>query len=270
LIWNGGRLNTTEYPQVTYDKVFTYYRTVPNFHLRHVCTNVLIDEELAKDEKCNDLIKNYTTQDDYIIINSAPLYKHLLQFFPKDHFIWSTTLGIQDPEVINELSKNNMFVVTYYHNNNDNYLRQLTHPENLELIVAESCANPHCPSQMNHYMGLSKAQLGLPLSKGEFVNCPYQFHFPNDSTPQFEFKIRMKLPHAIDNNRIEELAAMGIHHFKISARFTQPDLFFWIVTYYLFLPEYREQAYKELLITNEKNLFKDKLKNKQFENIKNI
>jgi len=58
----------------------------------------------------------------------------------------------------------------------------------------------------------------------------------------------MSHPHAINNQRIEELSNMGINHFKIAARFTMPNLFFWIITYYLVLPEYRTKVYNKLLI----------------------
>lgn len=78
LIWNGGRLNIIDMPQITYNKVFNYYNNLSNFHLRHSCTNTLIKNDLIYDIDCNNFIKNYVSQKDYIIINSSELYHYLL------------------------------------------------------------------------------------------------------------------------------------------------------------------------------------------------
>ena len=253
LIWNGGRPNLNNIPYINYNNVFTYFS---NFTLKHTCTNCLIDKELINDKACNEFIKKYTKPNDYIIINSKILYNHLLQFFPKNHFIWSATLDIVDINLVNELSMDQIVVLEYNYNNNDSYLEQLKNKHNIEIICAEPCI-AHCPNRKAHYLLNSQMQLSGQIDQSNSFVCPSCDY--TKMTVEQALEYQLSLPHGISNERINILSQMGFQDFKISGRFSTTPYFFYIICYYLVKEQYRELVFKNLLIQYKKNMFKNKI-----------
>jgi hypothetical protein len=72
------------------------------------------------------------------------------------NFVNSTTLGITDIDQVNNISKNEIYVLYYGKNNDNNYLKSLKYPENIEILCAETCI-PNCPYRSKHYEAISKA-----------------------------------------------------------------------------------------------------------------
>ena len=210
----------------------TAYREQPNFHLKHTCTNVLITEELLHDWLCNLFFKDYVQEQDSVIINSPLLEQYLKKTYPKiKTYIYSATLHLSDIKIINEKTKDNIVVLNYNYNNNDKYLSQLIHPENIEILCAEPC-EPNCPNRKQHYESLSKTQLLLPTDpKKDILKCPF-------NCEQKTFYEIQQSPCAISNARIEKLSQLGFQYFKLSGRNLPPPRWFEIILYYLVKPEY--------------------------------
>ena len=208
LIWNGGRINLSN-----------------------------------KHNKIYNFLKKYVSQQDKIIVNNPVLYTYLRKNYSFE-IIFSTTLCLNDIDTINKLSENNIYVLNYNYNNNDDYLRQLKHPEHIEILCGEPCVD-NCPDRLQHYRTISKQQLGLPLDDNDIIQCRHRV-MTEAITPQTEFDVIQNRANAIHNDRIEALAAQGFQYFKISGRFTSTPVFFKLISYYLILPEKREEAEKEL------------------------
>ena len=117
-------------------------------------------------------------------------------------------------------------------NNNNDYLKKLKYLNNIEILCAEPCA-PNCEKRIQHYDYISKNILDMIPADSQPWECPYK------SQNKILCKIQ-ELPHAINDERIEQLSQMGIQYFKISGR--NIKITAWIETMVLFLikPEYRE------------------------------
>lgn len=232
LIWNGGRpFNLRDWDMMQCREIIQYYR-YRNLELRHTCTNSLLTPVMCLDHYCNLFFKDCVESTDKIIINNKHLKNYIEAKYPKLKFIYSTTLGITDLQQINEITKDNMYVLHYKYNTDDNYISQLKNPENIEFLCAETCI-PNCPLRAIHYRSFSKIQLGLPLEDEEFFACPYD----TDYTP---FNKTISQPHAINNNRVDELAEKGFQYFKIGGRGLHPIKWLETIIYYLAKDEYRD------------------------------
>lgn len=241
MIWNGGRVRYNYgYTPWELDSVMQYYFNETSLKLHHTCTNLLIDEALAQDWLCNLFLTQYCREQDSIIVASEALHKHLLNSFKSEQIIYSTTLDITDVKTINEITKTNLFVLNYKYNNENNYLKQLEHPEKIEVLCAEPCVYG-CLNRNNHYKKISEQQLWLLNEEDlDSSSCPHGIEGRTFSEIQ-------TLPHAITNERIDELANMGFEYFKISGRTLNPYQWFETVIYYLVLPEYRDTI-RQLLV----------------------
>ena len=211
------------------------------------------------DTECNNVMNTYYRPIDYVIINSEKLHQHLLKIVPPNQFIYSTSLGIKDIDTVNKYSHNNIFVIDYMQNNNNEYLKQLININNIEVICAELCID-NCPNRKQHYIAMSKMNAGIKLDPNETTACIFKKSEENNFNSTLD-KYLLSFSHAIDNKRIEELSELGVQYFKISGRERSNILFFVFITYYLILPQYRETAKKELLINAEKIKIKYNLVN---------
>ena len=152
LKWNGGRGGAYNWANLPYKaslthKIMKYFSNKTNFSLLHTCTNLFIDtEDLLNDKICNEFLAYYYKPKDKVIIANPILKKYLHDKYPYISFVNSTTLGIIDINEVNKLSENEIYVVNYSKNNDNNYLMSLSNKDNLELICAEQCV-PNCPNR---------------------------------------------------------------------------------------------------------------------------
>lgn len=239
LIWNGGRVEYTSQKFNLFQtaKVMRYFHNKKNFILLHVCTNFFIENELLYDKKCNDFFDTYLRSQDKIIIASPSLKAYLNKKYQNCQFINSTTLGIIDLDKVNELSKNEVYVLYYGKNADNNYLSQLLYKDNIEILCAELCV-PNCPYRDKHYEIMSQAALGDIEILKTFTDCPAD---RNDRTSIS--KLIHTHNYMVPNKRIDELDNMGFHHFKISGRLLSPIEWFEILVYYLVKPEYQAEVH---------------------------
>lgn len=239
LLWTGGRLIALRgEPERPMEAILENFNQCEGVKLRHICTNSLITEELCLDYKSNYLLQYYMRPGDSITVASPILIEYLKKNYPQIPLIYSTTLNIKNIDEVNRITENNVYVMNYNFNNDDNYIKQLKHPENIEVLCAEPCV-PNCPNRTKHYTSISRTALGLDTEP--FV-CPFK-----SETRLFDDL--MELPHAITNERVDELSEMGIQYFKISGRAYTLPLWLYCIFYYLVRPEYLRRVYMHFLCT---------------------
>lgn len=242
LSWNGGRtICTNKDPLNCYDIVKNYHENFPNFHLRHTCTNLYITPELYNDYQNNLFLIESKYIGDSIIINNDNFGEYIKQKYPQYSLIYSTTKNIKTIEDYNKYSKNNLVVLNYIHNHNDDILSTLEYPKNIEILCAEECI-ANCPNRQEHYEVISKENMKMP-NIPEF-KCPYNVSkFPN-----FYSDI-LQRPHAITNQYINYLYdTYGIENFKISGRKNNNITYVESIIYYLIKPEYRDSVRQSALM----------------------
>lgn len=235
LLWTGGRFITDQYAMLMSD-VLHEFNKIPEIKLHHVCTNLLMTPELVTDYKSNYFFLHYIRSEDKAIIAHPLLIDHFKYNYPKISLIYSTTMNIKDIETVNEITKKNIYVLNYNYNYNDIYIKQLLYPNNIEVLCGEPCIL-NCPNREKHYKEISK--IALQINEGIYT-CPYEVE-------KYTADEILSLPHAMTNERIDQLSEMGIQYFKISGRSLDLPNWLAIILYYLALPEHREKIFFQLL-----------------------
>ena len=237
ILWAGGRRVGCDHDFMSMQEVLEDYSIAPEVELRHTCTNYFITKNIAYDYKTNYFMQHYLREQDKIIVANPLLIEYLQQNYPETKLIYSTTLNITDIKEVNKISKNNIYVLNYNYNNNNEYLKQLENINNIEILCAEPC-QPNCPKRVQQYKHISMEMLGL--TNGEDFICN------NNRDYRFKSEI-MQLPTAVTSERVDELAEMGIQYFKISGRLLKVPAWLDLIIYYLVLPQYQEQVFMQLL-----------------------
>lgn len=244
LIWNGGRCTMGPgNSQKKYQIYDTYKNFYPDFKIRHTCTNAYLTEDMFLDTLCNMWVEYTEDEKNSIIVNNDDLKKYLEQKYPKYNYVISVTKGLNDLNLYNQYSEHNLTVVNYNYNTNYDFLSQLTHPENIELICAEPCI-PNCPTRQMHWDRISKYQLGYPG-----VIEPVCTQIQNNGFLNFYTNI-LNRPYSLPNDQIDFLYEnFGIANYKLSGRGYEPYLYIELLLYYLIKPEYRDTLRQNLLQT---------------------
>lgn len=239
LIWNGGRMPNCDGVENNQfmGMILNELENYPTVKLRHTFTNCLITQELTYDYMCNHFVKTCIRPQDSVILNSQALIDYFNKTYPNIPIIYSTTLGITDIDTVNELTKNNIYVMNYNYNYDDTYIDQLKYPENIEVLGGEPCV-PNCLHRQAHYLQMSKSILHINDSNGIY-SCFY-------NTDTYDEFIKREIA-SLTNERIEQLTKKGIQYFKISGRGNNAPAWIDIILYYLTLPQYKDQVFKELI-----------------------
>lgn len=244
LIWNGGRINHQLHadPSDVWSMADAYHNI--GIHLRHTCTNCMLEPFHFSDVLCNNWIRYNEKEGESVIVHNSQLAEYIRTYYPKYNIIWSTTRQSDTIEKINNLSEKDMVVIDYKYNHDISYLSQLTHPENIEILCAEYCV-PNCPNRQAHYKSISKHQLWMPMRQEDIMVCPYE----NDKK-NLTFYDSLQMAHGVTNEYINELYQnYKIQNFKISGRAGSPMLVIEAACYYLIKPEYRDLVRHQCLLT---------------------
>lgn len=239
LIWNGGRPQPFHNFEQSYLLgVAQYYNQESEIKIRHTCTNLLLVPEMLYDWQCNLWLQINEHEGNAVIVATDILKEYVKERYPKYDIINSTTLNITDIDEINKLSETDLTVLNYTKNNDNEYLKQLQHPENIEILCAEPCSI-NCKNRKKHYEQTSRFQLWIDLDLDEY--CPHVDEMP------YNFYDVQKLPTAVDNDRVDQLAELGIQYFKLSGRQSPIHSWYEQIIYYLILPEYRDRVRQDWL-----------------------
>ena len=234
LIWDGGRNMSSMQLNYSMEEILERYSQFPEISFRHVFTNYLIDDNLAKDYICNNFVKKYIRPQDGVILASYGLIQHFRKNYPNIPIIYSTTLDIKEVGLVNKLTETNIYVLNWIYNNDDEYLAKLKHLENIEILCGDTCIY-NCPYRKWHYDVINESL----LYKDRDCKCRQSIDI-QDSFLDY----MLSQPQAITNERMDELANKGIQYFKISGRELPREALVCLLVYYLVKPAYLEQLIK--------------------------
>jgi hypothetical protein len=259
--WSGGR------PISTYHQAPGIFATVKNFNMkgisvRHVFNNLLIEDKHLLDQQGNTILNITENIDEQIqngcTVNSPILAEYIKKNYPNFYIVWSTTKELNDINTINELSKNNILVLSYNFNNDFEKLKQLKHPENIEILCSEEGCVPNCPYRMEHQLLTSKMNMNELDAFHTMVPCPNVLN----GTPTYYYNTVANRDWYISIDDIrEKYLPLGINKFKISGRsageITTINTIENYVNYFA-EPEYRDEIRNKLLVnyytSKDKNL----------------
>lgn len=241
-IWNSGRA------ACGWASIENIVSTVAAFNqqkisVRYTFTNSEIKGRHLLDYYCNTILQNTGNLvegvQNGVNINQPILADYISKNYPEFYLLWSTTKGINSIDETNKLSEDRITVL-YYGMNNTTALNELTHPENIEILVSEACIE-RCPKRFEHYSSIGKLQL---LEPSEPFQCPYgceQYYYYD--TP-------VKRDHYVSMEDIREIyLPLGINKFKISGRQDHPVNIIENYVNYFAKPEFRDNVRNKLLIT---------------------
>lgn len=230
-IWNGGRYmdNAAHKPVLDIIRDMMIQANIP---VRLTLTNCLVEETHLNDTYSNILVSTFHSDKNEILCNRDILETYLRDKYPKYKYISSTTKRLTDLEAVNtECEKDYTLVVLDYTRNKDfDFLKQLKHPEKIELLCNAVC-QPNCVRRSQHYEAISKAT--LTHDPGYLFQCNYC---------DLSFGGAMKHPHFISKDDINTYLDLGIQHFKLEGRTTHILDLIDILVYYLVKPESQEEV----------------------------
>lgn len=242
-IWNSGRA------ACGWTSIENIVNTVAAFNqqkisVRYTFTNSQITGRHLFDYQCNTILQATENlvegMQNGVNINQPILAEYIEKNYPNYYLLWSTTKGVNSIEETNRLSEDRITVL-YYGMNNTTALKELTHPENIEILVSEACIE-NCPKRFEHYESIGKLQLLQPSEPG--FRCPYgceQYFYYDKATSR---------GHYVDIDDIREIyLPLGINKFKISGRQDHPVNLIENYVNYFAKPEYRDDVRNKLLIT---------------------
>lgn len=241
-IWNSGRASCG------WASIENIVNTVAAFNqegisVRYTFTNSEIRGRHLMDYYCNTILQATKKLVDGVPngvnINKPILADYIAKNYPEYYLIWSTTKGVDSVEETNKLSEDRLTVL-YYGINNTTALKELTHPENIEVLVSEACIE-RCPKRLEHYKSIGKLQL---LEPSEPFKCPY------DCESYFYYEKPVMRDHYVSIDDIRDVyLPLGINKFKISGRQDHPVNIIENYVNYFAKPEYRDTVRNKLLIT---------------------
>lgn len=240
--WNGGRVQMLAKFKKEDVAVATQFLNENNITIRHTFTNCLLTEK-----DCNDTLGNLILKETYanqiikndINVASPYLEAYVRKNYPDFNIILSTTLCEKNIDVINERTKDTIMVLDYSLNNNFELLKQLKHPENIEILANERC-HDNCPARKKHYLELSKETLKL----GEGMDCVYS----NESINYYKTTTKRKHHITMEDIRTKYLP-LGFNKFKLVGRNMTPLYCIEGICEYLVKPEYKDEIRYELLLS---------------------
>ena len=242
--WNGGRVQKSNGFTKEDVKIATRFFNENGITIRYTFTNRLL-EESDMDDTCGNLILN-TTKENQLIkndvnIGTKVLEEYIKNYFPEFNIIYSTTLCITDIEQINKMTEKNLLVLDYTFNNDFEKLKQLKHPENIEILLNEAC-HDDCPVRKKHYLHHSKLNLKIEEEPGDITSCI----FNEEKDNYYDIVTTKKRYISIENIRKNYLP-LGFNKFKIVGRNTSVQFCTEAFCSYLVKPEFQNEIRYELL-----------------------
>ena len=205
-IWNGGGVSggsrtnkeimcgIRKYQDYGAQYWFTFTnRLLEPIHMSDTYGNAIakIGEELG----CAALVANDVMED------------YLREVYPKLEILQSICRCAYSIDEINKLSERSLTVIPIRHNNDfDGALKQLKHPENIEVLTNEACIEL-CPYNKTHYESFNRYML---RQSDTYHSC----RFPRENNESM-LKFRK---HYVPRELFPKYEELGIHHMKISGR----------------------------------------------------
>lgn len=232
-IWNGGR---EIWSPINFHQAFNQVQELKKegLHIKHVCSNMFIQEQDLKNKACNFWLKENEDSGDSVIVYSDLLAEYIRQNYPKYTIIYSTSRGKMTADKYNKLTVNNETVLYYSDNHNEDLMRHLIRPEKIEIIAGEPCVD-NCQYRKLHGEHVSLKQLGIfPFDKDPNFICPHSRENIN-----FFNSLEINKLSAVSNEWVDYLeTTYGFQTLKISGRTDTDYTLIEKLLYYLIKPEY--------------------------------
>lgn len=241
-VWNGGRGSGGSMITDEVRQCVEYYKN-KGISLRNTYTNSLINEGTVLDTTGNAILRLTQLPDKMngVTVNSTILANYIKENYPDFYIVWSTTLGKNPIEKINELTENDLMVLYYGLNNEFEQLKKLGHPEHVEILATEACVDK-CTQRQKHYLSMDKYFMHAEQFQEEPFRCPY------DCERYFYYEKPVNRRHHVTLEQMRnEYRELGINHFKISGRNDSPINLCENYVNYLVKPEYRDDVRNRFL-----------------------
>lgn len=241
-IFNGGRVINGSFDYKDVKRDIQFYNQL-GIKVRFTFTNCLLNDDDVKDRTGNLILR--TALENQIIKNDvnvgSPSMEKMIKNRYENYFniIYSTTLCIKDIDKINDYSKENLLIPDYSVNNNFELLRQIKHPENIELLADESCFE-NCPIRRQHYILYSKENLKEDATP---INCYF-----DDKCDSNYYRSNRTRNHYISIDDIrEKYLPLGYNKFKIVGRGEPVLKVIEAYANYFVKPEFRNEIRYDLI-----------------------
>lgn len=226
--FNGGGLNTSSpIPVLKMREELNWYKYY-GINSKLTFTNALVEERDTYDRYFNAILREYDKPGNSVIYNNDLVKKYVKANYKNFEFTKSITSGLKFDEV-NKYSEEDLTVLPLIYNSEDKILSKLEHPENIEILVNETCV-PTCPFKYTHYRDFNKYKLYL---QDYYDDCFFDYHRVKENyAPHYIFY----------REQLDRFVNFGIDKFKISGRSMSPQAMVSLAYDYckfFVLPEYR-------------------------------
>lgn len=241
--WNGGRIIEGGFDMNIVINTVEYFNS-KNIKIRYTFTNSLIGIKELEEWIPNQILqitKNHQTLINDVNVSSEELEKHLRNVHPEFRILYSTTKMLKTIDEINNASERGLVVPDYNVNADINLLKSLKHPENIELLVSETCMD-NCPHRKSHYENIARCQLQEDI---KYIGCAYAEDYANGNITLSTIK---NFKHSISYKKMNEVyLPIGINKAKIAGRKDNPLRAIEAYLDYLVKDEYQDEIRLELI-----------------------
>lgn len=236
-IWNGNR-EFQNMSQCSIEEVENIIQAYQDFGVtfRLTFTNFMLEEKHLGDEYGNAIAYVVEKHKGMAIVSTPMMYDFIREKYPGLDVSWSTTTDFGNTAEervakINELSRERVVVVPYDMNNKP-ILMQLQHPENIEVLVNETCIDD-CPRRREHWKKCCLMNMGILEGK---QSCLMR---------QYRGTDRWKMHSMVNRKGLSKYVERGINRFKFSGR-TELGQTYFAYTRYLVKQEHQRDFYSEV------------------------
>lgn len=223
-IWNGGGVNQGV-PDFRLFKL-----AVKEYQKMGVGYRLTFSNRLLRPEHMYDTLGNATasysnTPGNGVLVSTDVMQHHIEKNYKNLEIVQSITRCYSSIEEINKASEKYITVLPIIYNNDWDVLKKLKHPENIEVLVNQTCVE-NCPYNQQHYDSYNKYTL--------FESDDYMFCQQKENAVEKQFNKRHNVPHDL----LKHYADLGINKMKIAGRgrvktllisylemFTKPEYF---------------------------------------------
>ena len=222
-IWNGTRgLISGIHTKSAMLRILEFFNS-NNISIRHTFTNRCLKNTDVYDHNANQICElTCEVGQKYNIQNGCTIYdqnleEYIRKTYPDLQIIYSTTKELSTVKEIDEYSEKGLVIPSYNLNHNMDILKQLKHPENIELLCVEQGCFANCPNREKHKDFVSKAVLNEIISMDELMNevdCPL---LDEPYINWYQWCNNPDVYISIDQIRTDYLS-LGFNKFKIAGR----------------------------------------------------
>ncbi len=209
------------------------FENISDIPIRFNCTNYYLQKSDFHDAFMNQVLKINENGSNIIELNNIDLAQYIRNKYPLYHFyFYANNLNISIEDINNLTSLGIFDIVTLPQHFSLSELKQLKHPEKIELFVNNLCSL-NCPKYETCHMEMD-AKIYNFCKDNHYLLCPKRQNYENSF-------INITLQDI--NNKFRK---MGFTHYKFAevVNSSSDNLFYFLVDYFI-KDEYKYQVIKE-------------------------